>query len=127
VSGFEIDFDAERGWVRVRFTGALKGGGAVEAVRALVRDPRFTTGMNGMIDLRGVESLEIFGDEVRNGAELVLRLGDAFTGSRWAPVATAAPVFGIARQFELMVADPRFEVRAFRTVEEAERFLRGEG
>jgi hypothetical protein len=121
---FEIELDERHGWMCVRFSGALKGAGAIDAVRALVRDPRYRTGMSGLIDLRGVESLELFGDDVRAGADLVMRLGDAFAGSRWAAVATSPPVFGIARQFELMVADARFEVRAFRTLEEAEAFLR---
>jgi len=109
--------------VRVRFSGVLKGPGAIDTVRSLVRHPSYTTGMNGMIDLRDVQSLELFGDDVRSGAELVIRLGDAFTGSRWAVLATTDPVFGIARQFELMVADARFEVRAFRDVAAAERWL----
>jgi len=121
----ELEFESTRTWVRVRFSGVLKGPGALDAVRALVRDPRYTTGMNGLIDLRDVASLEVFGDDVRSGAELVIRLGDAFAGSRWAVLATSDPVFGIARQFELMVADPRFEVRAFRDVASAERWVGG--
>jgi len=119
----ELEFESNR--VRVRFSGVLKGPGALDAVRALVRDPRYTTGMSGLIDLRDVESLDLFGDDVRAGAELVIRLGDAFAGSRWSVLATSDPVFGIARQFELMVADSRFEVRAFRDFAAAERWLEG--
>jgi hypothetical protein len=121
--GFDLEFDSARGFVRVRFSGALKGPGVREAVRALVRDPRYTTGMNGLIDLRDVESLELFGDDVRAGADLVIRLGDAFAGSRWAVLATSDPVFGVARQFEQLVTDPRFTVRTFRDVAAAERYL----
>ena len=121
----EFEFDQKRGLVRVRFSGVLKGPETLESVRALVRDPRYTTGMNGLVDLRAVESIELFGDEVRAGAELVTRLGDAFAGSRWALVATSDPVFGIARQYELMITNGRFEVRVFRAVEEAEAYLGG--
>jgi len=118
----ELDFDP-RGFVRIAFSGPLKGPETLEAIRTLVRDPRYRTGMNGIIDLRRVRSVEMFGEEVRAGAELSTRLGDAFAGSRWAIVASSDAAFGIARQYELMLTDPRFEVRAFRDVEEAERFI----
>lgn len=118
----KIEFD-QGGLVRIRFSGPLKGPEALETLRALVRDPRYATGTSGLVDLRGVSSVEIFGDEVRASAQLMARLGDAFVGSRWAVVGASDPTFGIARQFELMLSDPRFEVRAFRGVEEAERWL----
>lgn len=118
----ELEFDP-RGFVRVVFSGPLKGPEALEAIRVLVRDPRFRTGMNGLVDLRRVGAVEMFVDDVRAGASLSARLGDAFSGSRWAIVAGSDTTFGIARQYELMLADPRFEVRSFRDVEEAERFI----
>jgi len=122
---FELDFGPALGFVRVRFSGALQGPDSLDAVRELVRDPRYKTGMNGLIDLREVESIELRGDDVRSGADLVVHLGDAFAGTRWALLANSDAVFGIARQFELMVSDPRFEMRAFRDLEAAERYLQG--
>jgi hypothetical protein len=122
----EFEFHPEQGLVRIRFSGALKGPETRDTVRALVRDPRYTTGMNGLVDLHSVEAVELFGEDVRGGARMVSRIGAAFAGSRWAFVASSDPAFGVSRQFELMLADPRFEVRAFRTIEEAERWLREE-
>jgi len=119
----EFDFDPEKNLVRVRFSGPLKGTQALESVRELVHDSRYVSGMNGLIDLRSVDSIEMFGDEVRAGTDLVARMGEAFAGSRWALVGTSDPAYGIARQFELMTADSRFEVRAFRRLEDAERFV----
>lgn len=119
----ELIFDDEPSLVRVRFWGPLKGAETLQTVRELVRDRRYRTGMNGLIDLRAVEGVELFGDDVRAGAELTTRLGDAFAGARWAVVASSDPTYGIARQFELMASDPRFEIRSFRDLESAERWL----
>jgi len=119
----EFHFDPDENLVRVTFSGALKASQAFESVRELIRDPLYTSGMNGLIDLRGVDSIEMFGDQVRAGTDLVARLGDAFAGARWALVGTTDPAYGIARQFELMTTDSRFEVRSFRNIEDAERYL----
>jgi len=120
---FEFDFDPASSFVRVRFSGVLQSPESLDSVRVLIGDPRYKAGMNGLIDLREVESIELRGANVRSGADLVVRLGDAFTGSRWALLATSDAVFGIARQFELMVSDPRFEMRAFRDLAAAEHYL----
>jgi len=119
----EFEFDPEKNLVRVRFSGSLKGPHAFESVRELAHDSRYVAGMNGLIDLRAVDSIEMFGDEVRAGTDLVARMGETFEGSRWALVGTSDSAYGIARQFELMTDDSRFEVRSFRLLEDAERFL----
>ena len=119
----EIRFEPERRLVSIRCRGPLKGSETIQAMRELVRDPRFRTGTSVVVDLRAVVAIELFGEEVRAASEQLSRLGDAFVGSRIAIVAASDASFGISRQFELLQADARWEVRAFRALEEARRWL----
>jgi hypothetical protein len=92
-------------------------------MRELVRNPRFRSGTHVIVDLRAVEAIEVFGEEVRAVSEQMSRLGDAFVGSRVAIIAASDAGFGVSRQFELLQADARWQVRAFRALEEARAWL----
>jgi hypothetical protein len=91
----------------------------------LFADPRYQTGMPGLIDCRGVKSLFSVADlrrlaaDVRNRPQLRAK-------SKSAVIASSNLVYGLLRMYEVFSEGDPVEMRVFRKPEEAMAWLRGQ-
>ena len=62
-------------------------------------------------------------EAVRQLSQMVQESDAAFAGARWAIIASTDVVFGMARMYELLRGDASYEIRVFRSAEEAQRWV----
>jgi len=116
---YEVRIDPDHGVVQMRFMRNLKAADALDATRDVAELPGFRAGMNGLVDLREVDEVEILGDDVRSVAQVVASQEELYRGSRWAIVADSNVTYGLARQFQAMRDELGYELGVFRTMDEA--------
>ena len=92
-------------------------------VREFPNDPDFEPGCGGLIDARGLERIEVTGDGVRSAAHLTARLAEVFRGAKVAIVAVTDAAFGVARMYQGVRGEVPYEIRIFRDLAEARRWL----
>jgi hypothetical protein len=111
--------DTAAGVVFVTFHGRVTDQDMLEGQRQLAGDPAFRPTMRQCVDARGVTDLSITAAGVRELAK-----GSIFApGSRRAIIAGSETTYGYGRMFQILRDASGDEVRVFRTVEAAHRWL----
>lgn len=81
-------------------------------------------GRNGIVDASRAAGTTLTFDSVRRVSDQVTRVESIFRGSRWAIVATSDVMFGIARIYETLRMGKSFDVRTFRSRNDAESWIK---
>jgi len=76
-----------------------------------------------LVDLRGVERIDMTGAETRDAASRIPKAGSLRADYRVAIVAVSDAVFGMSRMYEMLRAGTMGEVRSFRDLDEAREWL----
>ena len=119
---YEIDETAGR--VIVRFTGTVTDADLMSTFQRLYQDPRHRVGMAELTDCRPVERVEITGAGLQRLADATgAWLDPAGTGWKVAVVVPNDEVFGLGRMYELLREGSPENVRVFRDLALAERWL----
>ena len=91
--------------------------------RSFPNDPDFVSGYAGLVDASGLERIAVTGDGVRGLAHLTERMEKLLSGSKVAIVAVTDEAFGVARMYQGVRGAVPYEVRVFRELVEAQRWL----
>lgn len=96
-------------------------------MKRLIEDPRYRSGMDGLVFTEAIEDFEVTASGIAQVVEIATPAEGRFAGSRWAIVAGDDPVFGMTRMFELRRAPESHDVRVFREEASAIEWLRPTG
>jgi hypothetical protein len=120
-----IDYrlDEARCLAFVTLSGALTDAGAIAWLRGFLQDMSKRSRVGGVVDARGLTEFQVSSEAVRQMNQMVQESEAAFAGSRWAIVAGEDVVFGMARMYELLRGGAAYEIRVFRSEEEARRWV----
>ena len=121
-----IAFDTTSHGIEVEVAGPIDEADALAQVRRTLQDPRFPAVKWILADARQRESAaspELVAAVVAQLREHAERLPRA----RCALVAEGAATFGMQRMFSIRSESIPFEVRAFRDIDDARAWLRGDG
>lgn len=116
--------DEEAGRVDLAFSGTVTDADLMATFQALYRDPKHRAGMAELTDCRAVGRVEITGRGLQRLADATKGWLDA-AGVVW-KVAVVVPndeVFGLGRMYELLREGSPEQVRVFRDLAAAERWL----
>lgn len=113
---------------RVRYTvisGDVTGAELVEAFGRAAAAPEYDPSVNGLVDMRGVERLDVASSAIWDLAQLLRRAERGVTSRRVAIVAPSDFVFGMARMFEALAATSgaKTTYHIFRDMAEARAWL----
>jgi hypothetical protein len=115
----EYRIDAAARIVYSTAKGSISIADALPYVERLRADPAFDPAMSQLFDFSGVTRIDLGTDDLRSMAP-----ANVFgRGARRAFVATNDVSYGVARMFEALVAPAGTELRVFREMEEAKRWL----
>jgi hypothetical protein len=117
--GMNYKIDQERRLVVTRGWGVLTARELFDATSRILVDPRFDPTYRSLGDLRDVTEVTLDTLETANTAATPLFA----TGTRRAIVAPADAVYGMARMFATFAERSGQEVRIFRELEPAEKWL----
>ncbi|MCU0453618.1 MAG: hypothetical protein MUE68_08145 [Bacteroidetes bacterium] len=81
-------------------------------------------GRDGLIETAQITGTSMTFDSIRRISDRVSQMDELFRGTRWAVVAPGDAMFGISRMYETLRSGGTFEIRTFRSTEEAEMWLR---
>jgi hypothetical protein len=111
--------DKSRGIVFSTFEGALTNVDILGQRERIESDPEYDPAFAHLIDFRGVSEVDLDAAIVRTVAVPTVHV----SGAKRAIVATREAVYGMARMFEQLRNVEHEDVRVFRDVEEARRWL----
>ena len=117
---WSLDIDVAHRILRVRLWGSLSSRDLLEGDTQLRTEVDFRPDFDQIIDTRGADGTAITADAIRS---LTQRPGIFSKESRRAVVADTDFGFGMARMFELLRGEEAGEIRVFRDLVEAERWL----
>lgn len=114
----------EAGRVDLTFTGTVTDADLMTTFHDLYRDPRHRIGMAELTDCRPVERVEITGRGLERLADATKGWLDE-SGTTWkvAVVVPSDEIFGLGRMYELLREGSPEQVRVFRDLMAAERWL----
>jgi hypothetical protein len=117
---WSFDIDVAHRILRVRLWGSLSSQDLLEGDTQLRTEADFRPDFDQIIDTRGADGTAVTADAIRG---LTQRPAVFSKESRRAVVADTDFGFGMARMFELLRGDEAGEIRVFRDLVEAERWL----
>jgi hypothetical protein len=118
--------DGGRGF-RLVGTGVLTGPDIINIKTGLEADPDFDPGFtHWLVDLTAVTELQMSSPEVRAIVEVDRRLARLMPDAVVAVVAPADAAFGLARMWEILAEGIGWPTGVFRTVAEAEAWIRSQ-
>ena len=107
------------------FEGVVDDAELLGSYGSLVAQPDYDPTLNDLVDMRGVDRLEVSSASVRRLVEMFTPLDHGEVVTRLAIVAPRDDVFGMARMYEILRSDAPEQIRVFRDRPEAERWLQG--
>jgi len=110
----EHRIDPDRRLVIVTMTGRVGDDEAIGWFDALLASLRGTETVAGVIDTLALEALDLSTNGVRRITKLAEASDAVFTGSRWAVIAEADEVFGMARMYQILRSEAPYELAVFR-------------
>jgi hypothetical protein len=117
----QFEFDPA-GLTRIAvFSGVVNDAELLGSYGDLIERGEYDPSLNDLVDLRGVERLEVSTAAVRSLAEMFSTGPEG--GTRLALVAAKDDVFGMARMYEILRSDASEQIRVFRHRAEAEAWL----
>jgi hypothetical protein len=105
------------------FAGVVDEAALLDAYRRVTAAPDFDPGLDDLLDLRGVERLDLGGAAVRRLAAYFDRPNLPNHHARLAIVAPQDYVFGLGRMYEVLRDGAPGQIRVFRGVAEAVAWL----
>lgn len=90
---------------------------------AILADPDYRPGMNGLMDMSGVTKISATTEGLRALAGEARRLHPPLWGKRLAIVVSDEVGFGVGRQYQAMRMESPYEIRVFRSVVDAQEWL----
>jgi hypothetical protein len=122
---FQVDPEAR---IRIAFfEGVVDDQEVLGSYGALVSQPDYDPTLDDMVDMGGVERLEVSSETVRRLVDMFTPLDTDQVVTRLAIVAPKDHVFGMARMYEILRSDAPEQIRVFRDRDQAERWLYGGG
>lgn len=90
---------------------------------SLVQEPDYDPTLDDLVDMRGVQRLEVSTEAVRRLVDLFTPIDPEGVTTRLAIVAAKDETFGMARMYEILRSDAPEQIRVFRHRAEAEAWL----
>ena len=118
----EYRIDQERSLVRLEVLDPLDLEQIAETVQRLLSDPKLRPGLNFLSDHSKLQSTATT-DLVKSTPPLLVRLSERLGPFRCALVVPSEASYGMARMAGVLAESSPAEVRAFRSLEEAEAWL----
>ncbi len=115
--------DEEKGLVLTTATGALTDSDILQLKASLLADPRWKPGMRELSDVRAIDRLEVTTDGVTQMMLQDTGAAAALASYRLAIVVSHQVVYGMARMYQMLTEHNVPNVRVFRDIEEAKRWL----
>jgi hypothetical protein len=125
VGGLTITYRIEGDLLLTRIEGPTGYEDVRRYLDTLFADPRYMTGMSGLIDCRGVKSLFTVADLRKLAADIKHR-PELRARSKSAVIASSNLVYGLLRMYEVFSEGDPVEMRVFRKPEEAMAWLLGQ-
>jgi hypothetical protein len=121
---FTYRIDPDAGLLLVTADGHVTQDERLRAMTAWMNDPLFRPGLNTFCDFSASESTPTL-EELRAIVEYIGRHAKTIGRSRLAVLAPKVVTFGVARQFQAMIAGGPLEVRVFTDPVAARAWLQG--
>ena len=121
-----VSFDAEGKFIRCLVTGELTFDDFVRSFQEIVTHPEFRPGMDVLWDFHGASMARMDQAMLRRIASHLREREHLRRGARVAVVVTGDADYGIIRMYEAIADTPAETFRIFRTLAEAERWLRAD-
>jgi hypothetical protein len=118
-----FELDMQRRTRVARFTGVVDDQELLGSYAGLVEQPDFDPSLNDLVDMTGVERLDVSTAAVRQLVSMFTPLDQADVVTRLAIVAPRDHVFGMARMYEILRSDAPEMIAVFRDMDEAQRWL----
>ena len=115
--------DHERGVVLTTASGVLTDDELLHHKRKMTSDPNFKPGLVGLSDIREIAELAVTTEGIRSLVKQDALDAERLKGFKLAIVASDDVVFGMARMYQTMTQDNVFNVRIFRDLDEAKKWL----
>jgi hypothetical protein len=109
------------------FEGVVDDAELLGSYGALVQEPDYDSTLDDLVDMTGVDRLDVSSESVRQLVRMFTPLDPEGLVTRLAIVAPRDHVFGMARMYEILRSDAPEEICVFRDRAAAERWLRGGG
>ena len=120
----DVRYDKDLDLLVVEISGPLSAKVYDEAIEAVFNSPSFRPNINVIYDLSNARASLLSTGEIRIVADRAKRLREE-RGTSWkaALVVSGMLEYGLARMFEYFNDGTRFEVRAFRSLDEAKEWM----
>ena len=108
------------------FTGTITDDELLHSYGELTSRPDYDATLNDLVDMSGVERLDVSSEAVRQLVQLYNLVDPDDVVPRTAIVAAQDHVFGMARMYQILREGAPDIIRVFRDRDEAERWVAGE-
>lgn len=122
-SSIQFTLDGPRRLRTATFSGVVGEADLISAYAQLMQDPGFDPTIDDLVDLRGVERLDVSSDAVRRIVDMFSPLNDMEIHNRLAIVAPRDELFGMARMYQILRSEAPEETQVFRSYEDAAAWL----
>ena len=117
------EYDPATRIVRIEISGEVGEGELVDLAQKLASDESFAPGHGELVDLSDVRHTDVSAPVLRQVAGIFASTDRHATRTRVAVCAPADLVFGLSRMYEAFREPSGLQLRVFRTLGEAERWL----
>lgn len=123
-SPIEFSIDRDAGVRVAAFRGVVTDADLMQAYESLLGDPQYDPTLHDLVDMSGVERLEVSAKAIRELVKRYARVDELGIRTRLAIVAPSDVAFGVARMYEMLRGDdvPE-EIHVFRAIAEAQAWL----
>jgi hypothetical protein len=126
MAAISVQIEQLRGWATITLRGNVSKTDAITALDLLYQDPQFNAGMSELWDLRNAQAI-LSPVELTEIISFVSQHTERRGKGRTAVVAGRDVDYGMARIAQVHVEELDIELMVFRALDEAERWLEGEG
>jgi hypothetical protein len=121
---FTYTIDGTRGFVSIVASGKITKADALATFDEIIADPDFRPGMQILSDHRELDTV-VSSAFVKAWINRIAERGELFSGSRAALVESSIVRYGMARMASILAEATPLELRVFRDVDQARRWLEG--
>jgi hypothetical protein len=117
------EYDPATRIVRIEISGEVREAELVDLAQKLASDESFAPGHGELVDLRGLGNTDVSAPALRQVAGIFARTDRHADRTRVAVCAPDDLAFGLSRMYEAFRESSGLQLRVFRTLGEAERWL----
>jgi hypothetical protein len=117
------EYDPATRLVRIEISGEVRESELVDLAHKLASDETFAPGHGELVDLRGLLQTDVSAAVLRQVAAIFARTDRYAERTRVAVCAPADLAYGLSRMYEAFREPSGLQLRVFRTLGEAERWL----